>query len=270
MISLYERLESYEQLYDNKVVSGIPVIVKSSIRNYESVVKNLKKPFDEDFSEILQNTLLHTVSEIDSAIFAYSFAGEFIFVLKNDLESNQAPFCNNKIQDISSIVSSLLTSVFNKFYLASDNPPDIIGDVVFKTKTFCTPNIEEACNYLVNKQQSCNFYSVSIVLFNEMSKTYQSSQIKGIIENKSISDKKALLETKYGIVFNDYYQTIFRKGFCAYKAPKIINSTNGSFIKKKWLIDINTTDFFEKREFILNILNNGQDVLDFERDVNKT
>lgn len=264
--TLAGRLEQYEDVYETKILPRVPVLVKSKIRNYDGVCKKVEKPFCKELSNILQNTLLHTSREIDGAVFSFSSSGEFLFVLRNDLDNN-AMFCKNSIQRVSSTVSSLLTSVFNKFYFASDDPPDLIGDVIFETKTFAVPSLVEVMNYLIWRQNVYNSRSVNLASYFELSKVLSNDSLLDIMENKNTSDKKEILKEYCEVEFDEKYPSWFRNGFAAYKAPIAIISNSENLSKKRWIIDNDISSFFQSKEFVMNILHSGQDLFNPSRDL---
>jgi hypothetical protein len=268
MISLQERQEHYEESYDYKIIPNLPIVIKSSIRNFDVVTKNIKNPYSKELYSILQNSLLYTVKEIDGAVFAYAYNGEFSIVITNDINSNKI-FCKNKIQEISSTVSSLLTSAFNKYYFASDNPPDIIGDVIFKTKSFALPSINETVNYLILKQGQCNYHNISYVSYFELIKHFSKDRVKEILESKSTDDKIDIIKDYLDLDIYDKYDQFFLNGWSCYKAPQIISSGDQEITKKRWLCDLDFNYFVDNRDGLRHILMTGQDVFVPERDIIK-
>jgi len=267
MSTLAERQQAYEGSYDNKMIPTLPIVVKANIRNYEKLIRKLKKPFCKELSGIIHETMHHTAMELDGCVFSYNFAGEFVFILRNDLEFDVSPFCGNEVQKISSIVSSIITSTFMKYYLASEDPPDIIGEAIFEVHCYPLPSLVETMNYLLYKQQCCMYYAVSIASRSELLKLYDNLAVDNLLSKHGVASQKEILERETNIVFDDYYPSFFRRGAACYKAPKIISSKSGDITRKKWIIDKNMPDFLDNRDFVMNILQTGQDILRPERDL---
>jgi tRNA(His) 5'-end guanylyltransferase len=210
---------------------------------------------------ILQETMFLTVKDLESATFGYHQHGEISFILKQIDEESPDPY-GNKIQDINSIISSLITMNFMKQYMASDDPPDIIGDAVFKTITFNTPSVSEAINYLIGQQYLCHKTAVSIVAEEEISRLPNVSSID-FLNRRTMEEKKMLLDTECNIIFDEEYKNYFKYGTCSFKAPKVFKNES----RKKWIMEETAPDFSSDREFVLNIVKTGQDIFRAERDI---
>jgi len=268
---LTDRMKTYEDGHDFKIMAKVPIIIKSEISNFNKITRKLNKPYCKELWRILQDTLKNTIMDIDGAVFGTTHNGEFIFVLKSDAD-NDSQFCSNKVQRLSSRISSLITSNFMKFYLASDSPPDIIGETVFETNSFGIPNLVETMNYLLWRQQSYFHYSIKHATFHELSKLYQIDAVNSMIEGCNHSRMKDLLELKCNIIFEERYPVFFRRGSICYKIPKIVKIENeNDIVRNKWNLDLNTLDFLDEegRDFVMNILHTGRDSLRPERDILK-
>jgi tRNA(His) 5'-end guanylyltransferase len=234
IIPTFERIQKYQEAHDYKIMPRLPIVIISQIRNFGKISKNLPKPYCESLSEIIQNTLYHSIMEIEPASFGYTFAGEISIILNND-DSNT--WLNNNVQDINSTVTSLISTNFIKNYFAHDNSPDILGSVVFVTNVFPCPSITEMFNYLIWRQSACLQQSLSLAIDSVAGPGYKEG-----LESKRIDEKKEILLNKYNISFDEYYPSSFRHGTATYKTLK--NQ------KRKWIIDRNLPVFWEDKEFL--------------------
>ena len=259
-MNLFERMQSYEVASSPVLLHRLPIIVRSNIRNYFRLIRKLSRPYDSEMMRILQETMFLTVKDLEGAVFSYQQHGEISFILRQLDEDSNSPYSGD-IQEISSIVSSLITSNFLKQYMASDDPPDLVGEGIFRTRVFNTPSISEAANYLLGQQFQCQKSSVSIIAEDEFSKMPNITNLD-FLNRRSFDEKKLLLETECNISFDEDYKNFFKYGSCAYKTTRVFNNVQ----KKKWSLDTTAPDF-SNRDFLLTILKTGQDIFRPERDI---
>lgn len=260
MTSLSERQKKYEDAF-NYLITARPIIVCCNIRNFQRIIKNLSRPFDSELWRILRETMHSTAMDIEGAIFAYHYGGEINYILNNDTAFS------NRLQKIGSIISSLTTIKFMKHFLAADDAPDLIGEVIFESFVFATPTLTETMNYLLWRQQTCIYSSISAAAEAEMNKIYDNQVVSKLLDGKTAGDKKDLLAQECNIRFEDRYSSYFKRGSASYKAPRIIKTKDGDLARKRWVLDDNIPDFLENRDMIMNILHTGQDILRPERDI---
>ncbi len=262
MTTLSDRQRKYEEAFDYTIIQRLPVIVRAEIKNFSRLTRNLEKPYSPELWRIMRECMFSTVKDIEGAIFSYHHGSEFNFILRGiDDESSQG-FYGNKVQDIGTTISSHITLNFMKHYLASDDPPDILGEGVFKVTVFALPSIVETVNHLLWKQQVAVNNAVSIATEYEMSKIHDQDTIFSL-SRKSVAEKKNLLYNECAVSFDDY-PTYFKLGSVCYKSPKL---QDGEVVKRKWNLDIDTPDFLDNRDFVMNIIHTGQDVMRPDRDV---
>lgn len=258
-MSLYERMQRYENITNYTLLPNLPIVVKCSIRNFSKLIRKLPRPYCNELWNIIKLTMHSTVMELEGAVFAYQQHSNIYYVLKNFEENSPGPY-GSKIQKINSVITSLTSLNFLKNYLASDEPPDIIGEAIFESNCFSTPSIVETVNYIISQQEACKYYAVSIVAEEELSEFIEN------ISKRSIKEKIKLLSSECGIIFERDYDSNFRLGTCSFKAPKIMKTENQEIIRKKWILE-NAFSFYEESDFLNNIINTGQDILRPERDI---
>lgn len=244
--------EFSESCYDYKIPKDLPIIARSSIRNFERLTKKLKKPYSKELYDLIQKAMLLTSMEIEGCVFSYHFHDQVLFVLKN---KNSAAY-NNKIQEISSIISSIITSSFLKHFIADDIQPDIVGDVVFKTNAFSLTDTNDATNFILNLQKENYIKSLYLILEDELLKTNSSKITFNILKNTSLENKLEMLSNMN--INTKLFDKFFLYGSACYKQPKLFEINNKSQIKKKWLLnkDLKDIDF----SLIYNIINSGSDI----------
>lgn len=250
---LKDRIESYQNQTEFKLLNKLPVIIVVNGRAFAKLTSLLDKPYSDVFSECLASTSLKLCSEVEGCIFAYQHNDEIVLISRNDQAVDTSPWFDNKVQKISSIVSSMATLHFNRCIGSTEL--NLLGEAHFSTKVFTVPNVAEAINTIIYKQQQ-NFYtSIQFACFYELLKKYDKNSIKEMIQGLSFDEKVDLLQQECDIDFNKY-PTAFRRGASFYKIPKLVGET----MKNKWFINDDLPIFTKDQSFLSNIFKNGADI----------
>lgn len=253
-LKLRDRVQSYQDAADHKLLARLPLIICVNGRNFAKSTELLDKPYCAKFTECMLSSMLKLCSEIDGTLFAYHFNDEIVLVSMNDQTVNTAPWYDNKIQKICSATSAIATQHFNK--CAEAVSLDIVGDPIFTSQVFVVPNVFEAINILVYKQQANFHTSIQSACFYELLKKYDKHTIKEMTSGITIDEKIDLLNQECGIDFNEY-PTAFRRGAACYKIPKV---TNDGTMKNKWFINTDLPIFTKDQSFVSNIFKHGADI----------
>jgi tRNA(His) guanylyltransferase len=251
--SLSERITSYEDLTDYKLLKRLPLFIVLNGRNFSKITSLLDKPYSALFMKIMCSTMIKLCQEISGVIFAYSFNDNIVILTKNDQNTNTDAWFDNRIQNIVSASASIATLEFNK--IAYVKEAQFIGDPTFIAKTFVVPTIIEAANVLIGFQQECFRVSLSQAAFFELIKYKDADAAKAIIANKTPKEKADILFTDCGIEFNKY-SIPFKRGVACYRSPKAEND-----MKNKLIINDELPLFSQDKNWLFNILNTGSDIL---------
>lgn len=253
--TLRERVESYEELTDDRMMKKLPIIIILNGRSFKKATSLLTKPFSTQFMELMCATMIKLCQEIDGTTFAYSFNDEIVLVSRNDQNPDTAAWYDNRIQKIVSAASSIATLEFNR--IAKINDVQLFGDPVFTAQTFAVPNITEAINVLVAKQQQAFHVALSMACFYELLKRkHDPETIKQTLMEKTATAKAELLFEECGIEFNNY-PLPFKRGMACYRVPKVVA---GEEIKNKLMIDMEIPLFTKDHDFLGNIFRFGRDI----------
>ena len=244
--------EFSESCYAYKIPRNLPIIAKSSIRNFERLIRKINKPYSKELYNIIQQSMLLTSMEVEGCVFSYHYHDQIIFVLKN----NNSLSYNNKVQDISSTISSIITSSFFKHFIADDAQPDIVGDVVFKTNVFSLTDNKEASEFILNIQKENYIKSLYLILSDELLKTNSKNVTFNILKNTSLKNKLEILSELN--INTKNFDKFFLYGAACYKQPKLFELNEKSIVKKKWCLDKNLNDL--DFSFVYNIINSGSDI----------
>ena len=267
MDSPYTRHYKYESNYDYQIMDRVPIIINVNGRNFGRLTKRLDRPFDKSLINVFKNTLIQTIQSIDDAVFGFQYSDDFTFVLRNDFTTNQTSWYLNKIQDINSVVTSLVSTNFFKNVVLEDDLNELDGDGIFKTKVFALPSLTEVVNHLVWKQQLCYGDAIFRAAYSELTKEYGKAEANKLLLNTKLDDKIEFLKNDCNIDYESFYPKSYRLGVAAYKAPKIIKTQNEDIQKNKWITDSNLPSFLLDNNFLFNIIKSGHDVFRAERDL---
>jgi len=208
--------------------------------------------------------MIKLAQEIDGAVFLYSFNDEIIVISRNDQNNDTGAWYDNNVQKIVSVAASIATLEFNR--LAGINDVQLFGAPVFLAKTFVVPNIVEAINVLVAKQQQCFHSALHNATFYELLKKHDSETVRQTLTEKTSAAKAEILFDECNIEF-DTYPLPFRRGIATYRVPKLVASESGEEIKNKLIIDMEIPLFTKEHDFLGNIFRNGRDLIRAKRDV---
>jgi len=251
---LKDRVESYQAVTDHKLMARVPIIVSVNGRAFSRLSQLLDKPYCPKFSECLVSTMLRLCSEVDGTLFAYQYNDEINLVVRNDQNPDTTPWYDNRLQKICSVTSSIATVHFND--CATAIKLNMAGDPTFTSQVFTVPNIAEAINTLVYKQQHNFHTSIQFACFYELlKKSYDRAAIKEMLSGLNVDEKVDLLRQECSVDFNDYPDA-FRRGTACYKAPKIVDGS----VKNKWIVDVELPIFTKEQSFLSNIFKNGADI----------
>ena len=180
--------------------------------HFHTYTRGLKKPFDTDLSEDIDNAIIAMLPEIQGAVFAYTQSDEISILLTDFATPQTDAWFDGNIQKISSVAASIMTAEFNKLrwkrhlkkhaydvgdplYLhhmfdQSNDDANIpnVSTAYFDCRTFTIPDRTEVMNYFRWRQSDCVRNSVSMVA--------QANFSHKELHGKSQSDMHEMLHNK--------------------------------------------------------------------------
>ena len=258
--SLGDRQKQYEDNYDYSITRRVPVIIRADGRSFHRVTRKIQKPYDPQLLNVMANSMLYAITEMQGAVFGYQQSDEITFILRNDQSLDAEPWYQNRVQKIASISGSLVTLGFNKSLQMLEKKLDIVGDAIFDARVFTLPYISEVANNLIWRQQDCIKNATSCAAQAELSRKFGKKTALKLLHKKVSSEKREMLLHHCGIDFDDYYPASFRRGVAVYKVPTLVPTSTGPVSRNKWTLNWDLPNFVEDRDFLLNILINGHDI----------
>jgi tRNA(His) 5'-end guanylyltransferase len=232
MKTLSDRMKDYEAISDYRLISKLPVILRLDGRAFHTYTRNLDKPYDSDFRELMSFTMKTLCEEISGAKIAYTQSDEISILLTDCDNINTEAWFGNRIQKLVSISSAICSTVFNNeadAFLKHKVPKVKIP--VFDCRAFNLP-LHEVANYFIFRQKDCERNSLSMLA----QANFSHKELQGANSAKMHD----MLNSK-GINWNDYPAS-FKRGVCALK------------IDGKWIIDNDISVFTQDRSYITNCL----------------
>lgn len=251
---LKDRMVSYQETSDYKLMARVPLVIVINGRAFSKGTELLDKPYCSKFSECILSTTLKLCNEIEGALFGYQHNDEIVIIARNDQSPETTPWYDNKIQKICSVTSSIATMHFNSCANAIDL--NMVSEPIFISRVHTVPNIAEAVNTMIFKQQQNFHTSVQFACFYELlGKKFDKHHIREMLTGLSVDEKIDLLDQECGVNFNEYPMA-FKRGVGCYKVPKV----NGGIVKNKWMLNPDLPIFTKDQSFLSNIFKNGADI----------
>lgn len=256
IVTLKDRVNSYQECYSQKIMPRLPVVISLVGRSFDRVTSKLTKPYALDLTNVMCATAIKLCHEVEGTVFAYVFYDDITLVVRNDQTNDTKPWFQNDIQSIVSVSASIATLEFNNAARSTELP--LLGDATFVSSVFAVPNLGEAANVIVCKQQLAQHRALTGAVMHKLTEKFGDDAID-ILQNRSADEKEELLR-EYGSDFSSYPQP-YRRGIACYRAPVAVNSKDGQIFKKKWILNNELPFFAKDQSFLTNIFKIGSDIV---------
>ena len=259
----------YETVPKLKLMRKCPVILRLDGRNFHSVTRGLKRPFDEILAKTMKDTMKYLCENVQGCVLGYNQSDEISLLLIDYQNIDTSAWFDYEVQKLCSISAGMATLAFNKaFEKRANEYIDAVMDMqdsdletekkyittlkkiidkgaMFDSRCFNIPK-EEVTNYFYWRQVDATRNSIQMV--------GQANFPHNELQHKSRSDIQDMLMLKKGINWNDC-PTWQKRGSCCIK--KEYNCENNILaVRKKWTID-NDIPIFRNdgREYIETLVN---------------
>jgi len=174
--------------YESRTRYSLPrrtyTIIRLDGKAFHTYTRGLKKPFDKELIDDLDDAVKAILPQIQGAVFAYVQSDEISILLTDFEKENTDAWFDGNIQKICSVSASLMTAEFNQYrfktwvkeYSKALSESDLHtfsdGQVVgveefrpaaFDSRVFTIPDRTEVMNYFIWRNQDCARNSVSMV-----------------------------------------------------------------------------------------------------------
>ena len=259
--------ENYENRAKTQLLRRTPVIIRLDGKAFHTFCRGLKKPFDDLFISVMQDTMLDLCKNISGCKLGYVQSDEISLLLVQTKEESQ-PWFDNNIQKIVSVSASMATLYFNKnfekrvFELMENYAKDKsdyteeelkyidkldskVYTAMFDSRVFVLPK-EEVNNYFIWRQIDCTRNSILSLA----QSLYSDREIHGI-KCDALQDK---MFTEKNVNWNDL-STVKKRGTCAIRKEVEVNGV----VRNKWFIDEDIPIFTQDKTYINGIIYKGEE-----------
>lgn len=201
------RMKSYENVGNNlKLIPNLPIVVRLDGNRFSKLSKilDLKKPYDDLFSDVMQKTAGLLINNQSKCVVAYTQSDEITLIFKDTYDS-PIEF-DRRVQKLCSILASKCTIYFNTLLKLAYPDNEKLGTAifpVFDARIFNVPDWVEASNSLVWRESDATKNSIQSAGQSEL----DHKQIQGLSNNQV----QELLLEEADINWNDYPEH-FKKG----------------------------------------------------------
>ena len=152
--------------YENRTRIFLPrrtyTIIRLDGKAFHTFTKGFKKPYDEGFMRVMNETAKFLCEEIQGAKLAYVQSDEISILLTDFEKDTTDAWFDGNIQKIVSVAASMATAKFNQYMTVNMSRPEISNLAFFDARTFTIPDPIEVENYFVWRQKDAVRNSLSM------------------------------------------------------------------------------------------------------------
>jgi tRNA(His) 5'-end guanylyltransferase len=216
-----------------------PILVHCDGRSFSKIIKNkFKKPFDNDFVELMNNVACYTAKNIQGCKFAYVQSDEITFCIINSPESDG--FFGCRLCKMQSVIASLVTSYFVIHYLQLLQKENIDVDidkalVQFDCKCWNADTFDDVLDWFIYRQMDC--------IRNSKQQTAQTYLPHKRLLNLTCDNQIELLEKEKGISWmNDIddgckYGRFIHKSYENHSEYQEYLKSQVEYVRTVWIAD---------------------------------
>lgn len=226
--------------YENRTRYYLPrrtyTIIRCDGKNFSSYCKGLKRPYDKELVNSMNETTKHLCKQIQGSKFAYVQSDEISILLTDFEKDSTAAWYDGNIQKICSVSSSFCTSFFNQ--IRNKQGHDKLAQ--FDSRVFTIPDRTEVMNYFIWRNLDAARNSISM-----LGRTYFSH--KQLI-NKNTSEIQEMLFQQYNINWSKE-PAGFKNGRLIVKEYFVVGDT----LRSEWVV-IDSWKFTSDKDRLLKMI----------------
>lgn len=245
--NLEDKCLYYRGLTDYRIQGNNNILVMLDGKNFSTLIKNnFKKPFDDDFINMMNKTAQFLCENVQGCKFAYTQSDEISLLITDYDTPETDTLFGGRICKIQSILASLATSEFNKWFTLnkwykycvsegkfSDDARISISEVddfitnlkcaQFDCKVWTVPNQNDAFAWFLYRQLDC--------VKNSKQQTAQTYIPHKELLGKSADEQIAMCNDRHIVDWN-MFEDKYKYGRFVYKVEKELTTTlpNGETI----------------------------------------
>lgn len=267
---LAKRMKDYESVPKTRLMKRCPVACRIDGKAHHSFTRGFKRPFDEVYIKSMQKTAKYLCENIQGVVLSYQQSDEITLILVDYKEFNTSPYFDYEVQKLCSVIASMATMAFNKFFAEETNEyrvrmkydddgyldKDEYNQYVAYNKAISKGSMFDARVFNIPKEEVMN-----LLYWRQLDATRNSIQMVGQanfshnqLHGKNCSNIQDMLILEKGINWNDY-PTHLKRGSCCIKKPfKINEGTEQEAIRNKWVIDTEIPIFTQDKDYVNKLI----------------
>jgi tRNA(His) 5'-end guanylyltransferase len=199
---LGDRQKAYEAASTSRrAFKGQPLIARLDGKAFHTFTKGLPRPYDERLTRLMVATTKALVEQYQATV-GYTQSDEITLVwYQASHDTGEYPF-GGRFQKLDSLLAAYATAHFNR-HLAEHLPEKADRLPVFDCRSFVVPNLVEAYNCVLWRQQDATKNAVSMAAQSMFSHRELQCLSGAMMQEKMFAER--------GVNFNDY-PTFFKRG----------------------------------------------------------
>lgn len=237
--ALDDRMKGYEMA--TRLPINIPLILRIDGRAFHTFTRGMKRPFDEEFIEMMNIIGVSLCNDIQNCRMAYLQSDEISFLIYNRIESSV--WFDNSVQKMCSVAASRAASVGTRWL--HEHMPSRTSPIAFDARVNIYPE-KDVVNYFVWRQSDWERNSLQMV-----ARSYYSQKQ---LQDKNGADMHEMLFQKDDNW--DAYPTHLKRGRCVVKikTKEMVENErfSGEVERSRWIINNEIPIFTKDRGYILD------------------
>lgn len=282
---LAKRMKDYESISKTRLMKRCPVICRIDGKAHHTFTRGFKRPFDEVYMKSMQETTKYLCENLQGVVLGYTQSDEITLVFVDYEKFNTSPYFDYEVQKLCSIIASMATMAFNKFFAKNVKAYEFSDETWSEElKTFDTSRADvykkalekgamfDARVFNIPKEEvtNCIYWRQLDASRNSIQMVGQANFSHKELHCKTCNDIQDMLMLQKGINWNDF-PTHQKRGTCVIKSDEKETitedniGTDGSVIgttktiRSKWVIDKEIPIFKgEGREYIDRLIMVGE------------
>jgi len=168
--------------YEDRTRYSLPrrtfTIIRLDGKAFHTYTRGLRKPFDKELFEDIDNAIIAMLPEVQGSVFAYTQSDEISILLTDFATPQTSAWFDGLLQKMASVSASVITAEFNRQRILREAKlTSLTGDffnkgpgyianapiAYYDARVFTIPDRIEVMNYFIWRNQDCARNSVSMV-----------------------------------------------------------------------------------------------------------
>jgi tRNA(His) guanylyltransferase len=196
---LASRMKSHEAVYDTRLPTNTPTILRLDGHGFSKFTANFDRPFDPRIHTAMTETCIDLLAHFPTATLAYTQSDEITLVFPFGVGAY-----NDRVQKIATLAASFTSVRFNAHLVISVaafpepkvKKEEVMGTAYFDARLFTVPTVEEALNCVLWR---CKGDALRNGVGAFARTLFSTKELNG----KSTTEVLRMMEEEKGVVFRD-------------------------------------------------------------------